>query len=308
MTMIGSNPEELMALAQQFDNASQTFNALGSNISSAIQSTTWSGNDADRFRDEWQTTDLVILHSVATDLASSATKLRSEANQQLVASGDSAGTPLSPSQIGSIIGSIIGSMIGSAVGTISSDVAAFGRWFAENGPLLGGPVSGAVNLNVLKSWFMNTYGIAEHFVQSSPLGPVIDSPVGQIALDVAGLDPVIGVPETAIDATTFFHDLFQQGWSSTTIAAGVTTIGAGVGCIPWPPTVVAGLVIQVGTTIDPLWPEQAARGAEIVGSDAFQSAGAAIHVGTSAVGWVAHEASGFGEGAVRAAAGFLSHI
>jgi uncharacterized protein YukE len=87
MAQLGADVEQLDALARRFDEESQKIENTVSTITSQIGATWWQGTDAERFRNDWQTTYTSQLRNVIQALQEAATRCRTQATQQRQTSG-----------------------------------------------------------------------------------------------------------------------------------------------------------------------------------------------------------------------------
>jgi WXG100 family type VII secretion target len=88
MAQLGADVEQLDRLARKFDEESQQITQAVSQINSQVQSAWWKGNDADRFRSEWQGTYASQLRRIADALRQVGTSVRRQASEQRQASGN----------------------------------------------------------------------------------------------------------------------------------------------------------------------------------------------------------------------------
>ena len=84
--MLGMNPEEVNALAQQMTAAAADIEGLAQRITSALQSTTWNGNDRSQFESEWTGSCTTQIRTVCTALTEAADKARRNVQEQIQAS------------------------------------------------------------------------------------------------------------------------------------------------------------------------------------------------------------------------------
>lgn len=84
---LGADVEALDSLARRFDEESNMIKQAISTIGNQIQQTWWQGSDADRFRNEWESTDRSQLQRIAEALAQAAIDCRRQAQQQREVSG-----------------------------------------------------------------------------------------------------------------------------------------------------------------------------------------------------------------------------
>ena len=87
MAQLGADVEQLDVLARRFDEEAQKIENTISLITSQVNSTWWQGTDADRFRNQWQTTHSSQLRNVVQGLTDAAGQCRSQAAQQRQTSG-----------------------------------------------------------------------------------------------------------------------------------------------------------------------------------------------------------------------------
>lgn len=84
--MLGMNPEEVRALAQQMTGAASDIEALAQRITSSLQGTTWQGNDRTQFESEWTGSCTSQIRNVCSALTDTADKARRNADEQISAS------------------------------------------------------------------------------------------------------------------------------------------------------------------------------------------------------------------------------
>ena len=87
MAQLGADVEQLDVLARRFDEEAQKIENTISLITSQVNSTWWQGTDADRFRNQWQTTHTSQLRNVIQGFTDAAGHCRSQAAQQRQTSG-----------------------------------------------------------------------------------------------------------------------------------------------------------------------------------------------------------------------------
>ena len=87
MAQLGADVEQLDTLARRFDEEAQKIENTVSVIASQVNSTWWQGTDADRFRNDWQTTYTTGLKNVIQGLQEAANRCRTQAQQQRQTSG-----------------------------------------------------------------------------------------------------------------------------------------------------------------------------------------------------------------------------
>ncbi|MCQ3812607.1 MAG: hypothetical protein KTV68_18880 [Acidimicrobiia bacterium] len=69
-------------LGRKFDEEAQKIEATISSITSQVAATWWQGTDAERFRNQWESTDTSTLRQVIQRLQAAANDCRNQANQQ----------------------------------------------------------------------------------------------------------------------------------------------------------------------------------------------------------------------------------
>lgn len=82
MAQLGADVEQLEMLGRKFDEEGQKIEATISAITSQLASTWWQGTDAERFRNQWESTDTSTLRQVIQRLQAAANDCRNQANQQ----------------------------------------------------------------------------------------------------------------------------------------------------------------------------------------------------------------------------------
>ena len=82
MAQLGADVEQLELLGRKFEEEAQKIESTVSTIASQVQTTWWHGSDADRFRNEWQTTYTSNLRQVIQHLQQAGSDCRSQAAQQ----------------------------------------------------------------------------------------------------------------------------------------------------------------------------------------------------------------------------------
>lgn len=82
MAQLGADVEQLEILGRRFDEEAQKIESAASVINSQVLATWWQGPDAERFRNEWQSTDMSVLRQVVQRLQAAANDCRIQANQQ----------------------------------------------------------------------------------------------------------------------------------------------------------------------------------------------------------------------------------
>ena len=82
MAQLGADVEQLEVLGRRFDEEAQKIETTVSVINSQVVATWWQGPDAERFRNQWQSTDTSVLRQVVQRLQAAANDCRVQANQQ----------------------------------------------------------------------------------------------------------------------------------------------------------------------------------------------------------------------------------
>ena len=82
MAQLGADVEQLEMLGRKFDEEGQKIETTISSITSQVASTWWQGTDAERFRNQWESTDTSTLRQVIQRLQAAANDCRNQANQQ----------------------------------------------------------------------------------------------------------------------------------------------------------------------------------------------------------------------------------
>lgn len=86
MAILGMDPTEVTNLANQFQTAAGDINTLIQTITAALNSTTWSGPDQQRFASEWNGADVAALKKAAQDLEQEHQYLMTKVQEQEQAS------------------------------------------------------------------------------------------------------------------------------------------------------------------------------------------------------------------------------
>lgn len=82
MALLGSDPEQLDALARKFDEESERIDSIITGITTQLSSTQWVGTDRDQFENQWNTTSTSQLRQVISSLNDAAGNCRKQADQQ----------------------------------------------------------------------------------------------------------------------------------------------------------------------------------------------------------------------------------
>jgi uncharacterized protein YukE len=241
-TFLGADPEQLDSLARLFDSSGQTLENLRKRIGAVVYSAPWTGQDAEKFKSEWNSIHVRTLSAAATALAGSASYLRTKAREQVQAS--SAGT-------------------GGAGG---------GRSGGGGGASPGGPVATILKLvhdihvplqglSWLASGIMN--------VPAFLRGPVISlvNKFPELRTILPGLGPLAGAVGLVYDGTTFVQDLQKYGWNAVpTMEAGFNSAADVAGMFPGPGWVISGGIHlgEFAYNLDPNWPSDAGAGANLL--------------------------------------------
>jgi uncharacterized protein YukE len=85
-SVLGMDVDAVEQLARAVQQTADTIDQTARQLTSQLNSATWIGSDGQRFRDEWQGTDLPGLTSIVNRLRDDATRLTAEAQSQRDAS------------------------------------------------------------------------------------------------------------------------------------------------------------------------------------------------------------------------------
>jgi uncharacterized protein YukE len=88
MTVLGMDIEQVQALATSMQQNAEQIQTATQQLTSQIDSTQWTGQDQQTFRNEWDSVYSVQLRNVVQALNDRYTHLRAEADQQQQASGN----------------------------------------------------------------------------------------------------------------------------------------------------------------------------------------------------------------------------
>jgi uncharacterized protein YukE len=80
--MIGMNVDDVRGLAGQLTSSAQQIQDIVNQLTAKVHSTNWVGNDYQAFLNEWQSTYVPSLNSVAHSLEDAANKAYQEVAQQ----------------------------------------------------------------------------------------------------------------------------------------------------------------------------------------------------------------------------------
>ena len=87
MAMVGADVEQLNQLSAQLNNKANDIQNVISQLTSAINSVEWKGNDANRFRSDWQGQYVNQLKQVVSALQTASQNAKRNAQEQQTASG-----------------------------------------------------------------------------------------------------------------------------------------------------------------------------------------------------------------------------
>jgi uncharacterized protein YukE len=115
--MWGADVQQLRTLAQQFGQVSDTLLQTSANLTNQINSNpAWTGNDAGRFRSNWNGSHQALIQQTARVLKDESKKLLDNANQQEKASDAAPGSGGGPGTLripgGSLPGAVAGALVG----------------------------------------------------------------------------------------------------------------------------------------------------------------------------------------------------
>ncbi|MFV8228599.1 WXG100 family type VII secretion target [Mycolicibacterium fortuitum] len=88
MAMVGADVEQLNQLSAQLNNKANDIQSVISQLTSAINSVEWKGNDANRFRADWSGQYVGQLKQVVTALQTASQNAKRNAQEQQTASGN----------------------------------------------------------------------------------------------------------------------------------------------------------------------------------------------------------------------------
>jgi len=83
---IGMDPAAVRTLAAQLHAKADEIRNIATSLTSTLAGTHWAGNDANHFRDEWNSSHRTQLMNVAEALSDASTRATSNAEQQEQAS------------------------------------------------------------------------------------------------------------------------------------------------------------------------------------------------------------------------------
>lgn len=86
--MVGADVEQLNQLSAQLNNKANDIQNIISQLSSAINSVEWKGNDANRFRSDWTGQYTSQLKQVVSALQTASQAAKRNAQEQQQASGN----------------------------------------------------------------------------------------------------------------------------------------------------------------------------------------------------------------------------
>lgn len=87
MAFVGADVEQLNQLAAQLNNKANDIQNVISQLTSAINSVEWKGNDANKFRSDWQGQYVGQLKQVVSGLQTASQNAKRNAQEQATASG-----------------------------------------------------------------------------------------------------------------------------------------------------------------------------------------------------------------------------
>ena len=87
MAQLGADVEALDQLAKQFSSEAEKIKAAISSIGGKVHGVWWKGRDADQFKSEWDGQYKSALQRVAHALEDASKKVKNEAQQQRITSG-----------------------------------------------------------------------------------------------------------------------------------------------------------------------------------------------------------------------------
>jgi uncharacterized protein YukE len=87
MAMVGADVEQLNQLAAQLGNKANDIQNVITQLTTAINSVEWKGNDATRFRSEWEGQYVGQLKAVVSALQTASQNAKRNAQEQQQASG-----------------------------------------------------------------------------------------------------------------------------------------------------------------------------------------------------------------------------
>ncbi len=82
MAIWGADVEELKALGTDLTNKASDIKGILAQLNSKLQGTTWSGPDADRFRNNWNSQHVPALNKVIAELNTAGGDAKKNAEQQ----------------------------------------------------------------------------------------------------------------------------------------------------------------------------------------------------------------------------------
>lgn len=87
MAVFGADVEQLEQLGRKFDEESQKIKQAISTVANQMGQTWWQGPDANKFREEWESTHRSSLMRISESLHQAAQKVKQQANEQRRVSG-----------------------------------------------------------------------------------------------------------------------------------------------------------------------------------------------------------------------------
>lgn len=88
MAQLGADVEQMDQLSRRFQEAGAQIRDVMQQVESQLQSTWWEGNDANRFRDEWNGSYRSQLTQISERLAEAGSTVARQASEQRQASGN----------------------------------------------------------------------------------------------------------------------------------------------------------------------------------------------------------------------------
>jgi len=98
--MHGADVDQLRSLGERMRSAADQLDALCRRTRSQLFGSPWDGREAENFRSRWEAELQPLLHRAAADMREAADLLNREAQEQLLASGATAGAPRSRAEAG----------------------------------------------------------------------------------------------------------------------------------------------------------------------------------------------------------------
>lgn len=89
---LGGDPPAMRNLATKMSSIADRLDAMQRNLTQGMGNVTWLGDDANRFRSEWNGRYVAAMHAMTRDLRNAAGEIRSDATRQDHASGSGGGS------------------------------------------------------------------------------------------------------------------------------------------------------------------------------------------------------------------------